>query len=180
LTAPGFVRAARASDAAELARIQVASWRAEFAGIVPAEVLDELTSPAAQERWRDRWREAITAPPTSKHKVLVAVAGPDTVGFASVGPATDSDLWPGADGELYELRVDPGHIGQGHGGRLLHAAADTLTDDGFHTAYAWALEADDARIAFLSSAGWAPDGGQGSLNMGVPVRMLRLHTMIAA
>ena len=36
----GFVRAARASDAAGLARVQVASWRATLAGLVPDEVID--------------------------------------------------------------------------------------------------------------------------------------------
>ena len=40
----GFVRAARASDAAGLARVQAASWRATLAELVPDEVLAELTS----------------------------------------------------------------------------------------------------------------------------------------
>ena len=43
----GFVRAARASDAAELARVQVASWQASLAGLVPDAVLAELRSPEA-------------------------------------------------------------------------------------------------------------------------------------
>jgi len=176
--AAGFVRAARACDAADLAHIQVASWRAGLSGMVPDEVLAEMTSEAAQERWRRRWRDAITKPPTSRHRVLVAV-GDEPAGFASVGPATDEDLWPGTDGELYELRVLPALTGRGHGGRLLHAVADTLAEDGFHTACTWLLEADGTRRAFLGSAGWAPDGGRGNLDMGVRVPVLRLHTMIA-
>jgi GNAT superfamily N-acetyltransferase len=174
----GFVRAARASDAPELAHIQVTSWRSEFAGIVPDAVLSELTSQAAEEQWQIRWREAITKPPTSRHRVLVAVGG-ETAGFASIGPATDEDLWPGTDGELYELHVLPGLTGRGHGGRLLHAVADTLAEDGFRTAYTWTLEADEPRREFLVSAGWAPDGGHGNLDMGVKVPVLRLHTNIA-
>ena len=54
--------------------------------------------------------EAISAPPTSKHRVHVAVAkpgDPEILGFAAAGPATDEDLWPGTDGELYELHVLP-------------------------------------------------------------------------
>jgi ribosomal protein S18 acetylase RimI-like enzyme len=68
----GFVRPARGADAENLARVQVASWRAAFAGIVPDALLAELTSDDAQKVWRDRWREAITNPPTSRHRVLVA------------------------------------------------------------------------------------------------------------
>ena len=106
----GFVRAARASDADGLARVQVASWQATLAGIVPDEVLAELTSPAAVAQFAERWLSAITAPPTSKHRVHVAVAEPgsaEVAGFAAAGPATDEDLWAGTDAELYELHVLP-------------------------------------------------------------------------
>ena len=124
----GFVRPARAGDAVSLARIQVASWRCGFAGIVPQDLLAELTSEEAEQVWRDRWREAITSPPTSRHRVLAAVdGGPsrEVAGFASAGPATDADRWPGTDGEVYELRIYPERTGQGHGSRLLQAVADT-------------------------------------------------------
>jgi GNAT superfamily N-acetyltransferase len=177
----GFVRAARASDAPELARVQVASWLVSFAGLVPDEVLAELTSAAAEKQWTGRWLEAITAPPTSRHRVQVAVDADRTTvtGFAAAGPATDEDLWPGTDAELYELHVLPDVASQGHGGRLLHAVADTLAEDGFRTAYTWALAADDGRLEFLEAAGWAPDGSHGNLDMGVKVHVVRLHTRLS-
>jgi GNAT superfamily N-acetyltransferase len=180
--AAGFVRPARAGDAESLARVQVASWRCGFAGIVPDELLTELTGDDALGVWRDRWREAITNPPTSRHYVLAAVDETpprEVVGFVSAGPATDSDRWPGTDGELYELRIAPERTGHGHGGRLLHAAADTLAQDGFHTLCTWALEADTALRAFLESSGWAADGARGELDVGTSVRVVRLHTAIS-
>lgn len=177
----GFVRAARASDAAGLARVQVASWRESFAGLVPGDVLAELTSEAAEEQWTGRWREAITTPPTSRHRVHVAVDDGKTsvTGFAAAGPATDDDLWPGTDGELYELHVLPDVTGHGHGGRLLHAVAGTLAEDGFQTACTWALSADGERLSFLEAAGWAPDGSRSNLDMGVKVPVVRLHTRLS-
>ena len=207
----GFVRLARAPDAAGLARIQVASWRASLAGLLPDAVLAELTSAEAEQRWAERWLEAITKPPTSRHRVHVAVTQPDSLpgieprtlpgsaagapganadaaaaaaaaelaGFAAAGPATDADLWPGTDAELYELHVLPELTGQGHGGRLLHAVADTLAEDGFRAAYTWALSADDSRLEFLESAGWAPDGSHGNLDMGEKVPVVRLHTRLS-
>ena len=160
----------------------MASWRREFAGIVPPALLAELTSGEAEEVWRDRWREAITNPPTSRHHVLAAVTGApsrEVVGFASAGPATDDDRWPGTDGEVYELRILPERTGHGHGSRLLHAVADTLTQDGFHTVSTWALEADTARRRFLESSGWAADGARGELDVGVSVPVVRWHTRIS-
>jgi len=178
----GFARPARASDADSMVRVQVASWRCLFAGIVPEDLLAELTGEQAQEVWRDRWREAITNPPTSRHRVLVAVSetpSREVVGFVSAGPATDADRWPGTDGELYELRVAPDKTKQGHGSRLLHAAADTLAEDGFHTLSIWALAADSVLRRFLESSGWAPDGAQGELDVGTSVPVVRLHTRIS-
>jgi len=178
----GFVRPARAGDAARLARVQVASWRRSFAGIVPAALLAELTGEAAESVWRDRWREAVSNPPTSRHHVLAAVEGApprQVAGFVSAGPATDADRWPGTDGQLYELRILPERTGHGHGSRLLHAAADTLTADGFHTLSTWVLEADIALRGFLESSGWAADGARGELDVGTSVPVLRLHTAIS-
>ena len=183
----GFVRAARASDAAGLARVQAASWSATLAELVPDEVLAELTSDAALDQFTERWLEAIVSPPTSKHRVHVAVAEPGSTvvaGFAAAGPATDEDLWAGTDAELYELHVSPELVSAedepaGHDGRLLHAVADAFAEDGFRTAYTWTLSGDEARIAFLTSAGWAPDGSRSNLDMGVKVPVLRLHTQLA-
>jgi GNAT superfamily N-acetyltransferase len=190
----GFVRAARASDAPGLARIQIESWHSSLDGLVPADVLAELGSAEASGQFTERWRDAITNPPTSKHRVHVAV-DPDTggsggvasagtgglppVGFASAGPATDDDKWPTTDAELYELHVLPSADGAGHGARLLHAVADTLTEDGFHTVCTWALSDDAPRLEFLESAGWAPDGAHGNLDMGVKVHLVRLHTRLS-
>ena len=176
------MRPAREADAASLARVQVASWRCGYAGIVPDALLAELTGNEAETMWRNRWREAITNPPTSRHRVLVAVEQDpprEMVGFVSAGPATDADRWPGTDGELYELRVAPELTGHGHGSRLLHAAADTLAHDGFRTMAMWVLTADSALRRFLESAGWAADGARGELDVGVSVPVVRLHTAIS-
>ena len=178
----GFVRPAREGDADHLARVQVASWRCGLAGIAPSALLAELTSPEARDVWRDRWREAITSPPTSRHRVLAAVTGSlprEVVGFVSAGPATDSDRWPGTDAEIYEFRVAPERTGQGHGSRLLHAAADTLAADGFQTMSTWVLEADATLRRFLESAGWAADGARGELDVGASVPVVRLHTRLS-
>ena len=178
----GFVRAARAADASGLARVQVASWRSAFAGLVPDAVIAELTSEEAVGQFAARWREAISAPPTSKHRVHVAVekpGEPEILGFAAAGPATDEDLWPGTDGELYELHVMPSVAAEGHDQRLLHAVADTFAEDGFSTGYTWALAGDEARVEFLEAAGWAPDGSRASLDMGVKVPVVRLHTRLS-
>ncbi len=179
----GFVRAARASDAAGLARVQVASWRSAFAGLVPAEVIEELTQRrggrpvhAALAEQRSARRRRPSTGCTSRWQ---KPGEPDLLGFAAAGPATDEDLWPATDGELYELHVLPAAADGGHDGRLLNAVADTFAEDGFSTGYTWALAGDEPRIGFLEEAGWAPDGSRASLDMGVKVPVVRLHTRLS-
>jgi GNAT superfamily N-acetyltransferase len=114
--------------------------------------------------------------------VLAAVTGDrarEVAGFISAGPATDADRWPGTDGEVYEFRIYPERAGTGHGSRLLHAVADTLVSDGFHTVSIWVLEADSALRRFLEASGWAADGARGELDVGTSVPVLRLHTTIS-
>jgi ribosomal protein S18 acetylase RimI-like enzyme len=178
----GFVRAARASDVPGLARVQIASWQESFAGLVPEAVIAELASDEAVGQFTERWLAAVSSPPTSKHRVHVAIAKPgepEILGFAASGPATDEDLWPGTDGELYELHVLPSVAAEGHDGRLLNAVADTFAEDGFSTGYTWALAGDAIRLGFLEQAGWAPDGSRTNLDMGVKVPVVRLHTRLS-
>jgi ribosomal protein S18 acetylase RimI-like enzyme len=187
-SADNVVRDARRADAADLARIQVGRWRAGYRGLVPDAVLAEITSTDNERRCAEHWAASLASPPSSRHRVLVAVgaaadqAGGErrVAGFASFGPATDPGRWPGTDAELYELCVDAGQARRGHGSRLLNAAAETMAEDGFGTALAWVLEQDAAARQFLEAAGWAADGARRSLDMGVPVPTVRLHTGLAA
>jgi ribosomal protein S18 acetylase RimI-like enzyme len=183
-SAESFVRDARVPDVADLARIQVQRLRVGYAGLVPRDVLLELTGAEAERRWREQWAASIQSPPSSRHRVMVAVgtdSGGERVvaGFAAFGPGTDPDRWPGTDAELYELAVDPEHAGRGHGSRLLNAAAATLAEDGFGTVCAWVLAGDSAARGFLESAGWAADGARKVLDMGASVPLIRLHAAIS-
>jgi GNAT superfamily N-acetyltransferase len=182
------VRSARRADTDAVARIQMRAWRADYRTFVPAAVLAELTGADAAEVWRQRWAEAVTAPPSPLHRLLVAVASGTVVGFAACGPAGEADHNPETTADLITLRVEPEHASAGHDSRLLAAVADTLRDDGFLTVITWLFEADEAQRAFFVSAGWAPDGARRTLSFpapsadggaaAAPLTMIRMHTDI--
>jgi ribosomal protein S18 acetylase RimI-like enzyme len=146
------VRAARTSDVDDIADVNVRSWRQRFADILPASILDGLDA-------RDlsmAWAHSLLNPPSPDHWVLVAVHDGAIVGYVTVGPSLDPDAGP-TDGELSSLEVDPGHQRLGHGSRLLTAAMDHAEAAGIGTVSVWCALGDEARRAFLQSAGWAPD-----------------------
>jgi GNAT superfamily N-acetyltransferase len=74
-----------------------------------------------------------------------------------VGPSQDPDASP-ETGELTAIGVHPQARHQGHGSRLLNAAADTLRQAGAETLYTWVLAGDEGTRAFLDRSGLVPDG----------------------
>jgi len=172
------VRAAYPGDVNAVTDIQVRAWREGYGDVIPAAALAEMTGAEALGLWRERWAEAVSAPPTPRHRLLVAVEEGVITGFAAHAPASDPDQDPDTTGELLTLLVDPDHGRAGHGSRLLAATVDHLREDGCGTAIAWVFAADDTLRGFLASAGWAPDGAHSKVDMGEPVSMVRLHTAI--
>jgi len=202
----GFVRPARTTDADEIARIQLSTWRTAYRRLLPRHVLADLDAEWIGAQWRD----AIEKPPSPRHRVLIAIeqSGPPPtpgspsaeivenaghedvnshmVGFAATGPADEEALAPDettlADSvaAVTDLLVEPRWGRRGHGSRLLAAAVDGWREDGFDTAVAWAYDEDRATRAFLTSAGWEPDGATRALDVDdLLVRQLRLHVSLA-
>jgi GNAT superfamily N-acetyltransferase len=183
----GFVRPAQPDDAAEIARIQLSTWRHAYRRILPHHVLDGLDA----DWMARRWLASIEAPPSPRHRVLVAVEEADRsylVGFAATGEADEAALAPDEDKQVVlghhvaaitDLLVEPRWGRRGHGSRLLAACVDLWRTDAFTTALAWAFEADVATRRFLTSAGWDLDGTTRALDVDdLLVPQLRLHTTL--
>ena len=178
-TADVSARVAWGDDAPAIAAVQVRAWRTTYADLLPAEVLASLEPQAIA----DGWREAMAAPRDARNRVLVSLERNLVTGFVVTGPATDPDCDPVATGELADLTVDPHQRGQGHGSRLLQAAADTLNADRFTLAVTWLPAGDDALRGFLTGAGWGPDGAHRTLDLlgdgATTLKQVRLHTTLS-
>lgn len=166
------VRPAAADDVPALATVQRRTWGIAYADTLPKPALAAMLAEDAQERWRD----AVCAPPSPRHGVLVALAGATVTGFAAFGPALDDGLDPAVTAEIYALLVDPAAQGAGHGSRLLNGSVDVLRETGFAAAVSWLFDTDAALAAFLEGAGWAVDGSTRDLDLGSPVHQTRMAT----
>ena len=181
----GFVRPARPKDAAEIARIQLSTWRSSYRRMFPPHVLANL-----DEAYLTRgWTEAIESAPSARHRVLIAIEQSDAstavVGFAAAGPADEHALAPEepplADdvAAITDLLIEPRWSRRGHGSRLLAAVVDLWREDAFTTAVAWAYEQDKAMRKFLTSAGWEPDGAGRALDVDdMLVPQVRFHVAL--
>ena len=163
--ADASVRPATAADAAGITRVQAAVWSRAYAGVLPSDALREVAS----EQATATWSAACATPPSARHRVLVAVTGgagdEAVVGFAAMGPVSDPDLDARHEVELHALCVDPARAGEGHGSRLVNAAADVLGGLGVTAVHVWLSRADGKLAEFLGGAGWAADGATRRLDL---------------
>ena len=176
MTSDVSCRVACADDATAIAAVQVRAWRASYADLLPAELLEALDV----DEVAAGWHAALTRPPDARNRVLVALERNLVTGFAVTGPAADPDTDPVSDGEVTDLTVDPHKRRAGHGSRLMQATVDTLKADRFTRAITWLPAQDDQTRSFLTAAGWAADGAHRTLDLtgdgSVQVKQVRLHT----
>jgi ribosomal protein S18 acetylase RimI-like enzyme len=140
-----FVRPATRDDAADIARIDVETWRTSYAGILPDRVLLGLTT----GRLASEWQSQLSHRPDD---VRVAEwTGAGVIGFGSCGPIRNSV--EGLAGEVHTLYVSPDFQGRGVGRALLMALFRRLVASGQLSAAIWVLRENPARFFYERMGG---------------------------
>lgn len=146
------IRDAQPGDAGDIAAVHVESWRIAYRGLLPDDILADLSVPDRERTWRK-----ILADPPPRSAVLLATCGAAVVGFVAVGPGGDHSAGP-ERGELYAIYLRPDQQRRGIGTQLHNAAIDRLCSLGFTSATLWVLDGNEAAINFYHRNGWAADG----------------------
>jgi GNAT superfamily N-acetyltransferase len=151
---PGIVRPATVADAQAIGELNVLSWQAAYAGLLPDDFLRRLSVDARARMWAD----VLGGPDRSGTVLVVETAGRERhlAGFAAFGPRRD---YAGSEaGQLYALYLHPRHWGRGLG-RLLHQAVlGAMVEDSYRTAVLWVLATNERAKAFYIREGWLADG----------------------
>lgn len=146
------VRPATVNDSAGIAAAHVASWQTAYRGLLPDELLDNLSV----EQRQARWTENLTNP-RPRTDTLVATTHHSVVGFATTGPRRCEERAEG-DGELYAIYLHPEHWDHGVGYRLHEQALERLRQQDFTTATLWVLTGNARAIQFYRRIGWHTNG----------------------
>jgi GNAT superfamily N-acetyltransferase len=152
------VRTATPDDAAGIAAVQVTTWRAAYAGLMPAPFLAGLDVRAGTARWAGLLRDTTV-------RTFVSDGPHGVEGFATAGPARDADLPPGT-GEVYAVYVLPQAQGKGLGRDLMSAATAWLAGHGNAHGAVWVLTANAPSRAFYEALGWCADGAARAIDVG--------------
>lgn len=135
------IRQARVRDSAALARIQVDSYRASYAGIFPQAYLDHFTYEEQKQDWRD-----LLSSELEDVLYLAETKAGEIVGYALGRPGPAGI--PPYDSELVALHVLPSHQGQGIGRQLIAAVAGELQKRCCTALMLWVLEKNPARALY--------------------------------
>ena len=164
------VRAARVDDAAEMARVNVQSWRETYRGLMSDDVLDDPELTSVRERF---WTDILTDERYRANRVAVAERDGEVIGIAMAAPTEGADArWAM---RLYVLYVVAVEHGSGAGGELLDAVI------GPHdSALLWVADPNPRAQAFYRKHGFVADGHE-SVEAGVrAIRMVRTAPVSAA
>ena len=140
------LRPAAIADAAAIARVHVATWRAAYAGLVPDAYLVSMTEMRQAGQWR-----ALLARGQPRDTVLVVERAGQLVGIGSCGPARFRQLDYG--GEIYTLYVDPDWQNRGLGRALLTGLFQALNQRGCTAAMLWVLSGNPSRFFYEALGG---------------------------
>ncbi|MBU0799864.1 MAG: GNAT family N-acetyltransferase [Alphaproteobacteria bacterium] len=146
------LRPATIDDAAALAHIHVAGWRASYEGLVDAAFLDSLDENARAQNWRD-WLA------TGQTHALIAFAADNTpAGFISYGnlrtpPPGMSQIRPLYTAEIYAIYLLPAFWRQKLGSQLMAAAATDLRTRKHKSLCLWVMEGNKRAVSFYKKKG---------------------------
>ena len=144
---PLLIRRGVIEDAAEASRLHAETWRASYRGLVPDDLLDQL-SPT---RWEHGWRRGFASMDPTR-VVHVAEVDGRIVGFVGGGRSRSGGP-PGYPGEVYALYVHPRRQGQGIGRALLNAVAAGLSERGLVPIVIWTLFDNPRSRGFYEARG---------------------------
>jgi len=141
-----MVRLARLEDAAGIARVQVASWRTTYPGMIPQDFLDSMDEASFVGRWAERLRHD-----ASRRATFVAEEEGQVVGFASGGVEREGDAR--YHGELYAIYLLQEWQGRGLGRELADAVVGALAERGLRSMLVWVLRDNLSARAFYEHLG---------------------------
>lgn len=127
------LRPATVKDAAGIAEVRVASWRATYRGMIPDAYLDSMEVSDSTELWA----RVLSAGQTKSVAVYVAESGEGIVGFASGNLLAEEKF--GLNAELGAVYLVPKLQRTGIGRRMVSMVANTLATRGASGMIVWVI-----------------------------------------
>lgn len=150
-----MIRAATWEDAAAIAAVQIDSWRAAYAGILPESWLAGMSL----EEYTGFWQRLMNG---NENSVLAAVEDDKVVGWISGGDSRDSGS--GEVSEVYAIYIAPAFQGKGLGRCLMRGMEKRFPV--FRDITLWVFARNLAAQSFYRREGYEFDGTRQKFQLG--------------
>jgi len=137
---------ASADDATAIAYILVKSWQVAYRGIMPDELLDNISVKQREEGWRLHLKSAGEA--------YLVRSSSAAIGVIEISDFRDAIPEFSGWGEIPVIYLLPEYYGLGLGGRLMQFALVLLAERGRENVGIWVLEKNTRAIGFYQKHGF--------------------------
>jgi len=141
------IREAIESDAPGITAVHIESWRKTYNGIIPKEILDNLSFEQREVKWRDR----LSSPDRSRFFYVATNSENEIIGFANGGFERDGD--PVYKGELYGIYILDKYHRKNIGHQLTSRIAGRLNQAGIKSMLVWVLADNRIAMSFYEALG---------------------------
>ena len=159
-----IIREALLEDAYKRAVCHVSSWRSAYKGIVPDEVLDNLS----EEEIADKFKKEIEQ---KGYTFYCAEYEGKIIGHFNIRRSHDEDK-PNA-GEVHGIYLIEEFWGKGYGKKMMSCAIDSLKQMGYNEIILWVLEENNRARRFYEKCGFVFDGTKKEEIIGKPLIEIR-------
>ena len=142
-----IIREAKIKDISEMARVHVNTWRIAYRGILPDDILENLSYEKREHSWRQVFKNA----QKDGNFTYIAEDGSGQIfGFANAGmERLDHQLYQGKLNAIYILKS---YQSKGIGRELVRVVAERLSQIEIHSMLVWVL-ADNPACRFYEKLG---------------------------
>lgn len=145
------IRTAKATDAPQIARIHVETWRTAYRGQIPDAVLAGLSVERRGLFWNKRLTEG-------RGSVFVAEDDGAVAGFCDLMPSRDKDADPKLVAEIVAIYIRPQQWRRGAGKELCYRALAEARQRGYAMVTLWVLASNVGARCFYEAMGFGFDG----------------------
>ena len=151
------IRKALLDDAYNRAVCHVSSWQSAYKGIVPDEILNNLSAEKIAEKFKAELER-------NEYSYYCAEYANEVVGHFNIGKCREDDKLDA--GELRGIYLIEKLWGKGHGKEMMEYALNLLKKTGYDEVILWVLEDNNRARKFYEKCGFIFDGAKKEILIG--------------
>ena len=164
------IRHADVNDAGILGEIHAGSWKAAYKGIVPDDILDNISTEKRQKYFEKALSEG-------REENFLIFADDKAVGFMCLGKCRDEDK-DASYGEIWGIYLLPEDWNKGIGSYFINWGLNELKKRGYKRVTLWVLEEKVNARRFYEKIGFKHEGTRKELDLGKKLTELRYEKEI--